>query len=93
MNRRIDFDSAKASLPLDSQATKDFSGPTHRLNDPKRRRPNKPRYDYLQQYILGNSLIGIGWHRQPDDAHLAGIILQLIGEAELKGILDENPKD
>ena len=92
MNRRIDFDSAKASSPLDPETEKNGSGPTHLDNSPQRGRPSEPCNNHLEHFTLGSAVIEIGWNRQADEAHLADLILQLIGEAELKGIVDEKPK-
>ena len=92
MNRRIDFDSARASSPLDPETEKNGSGPTHLGNSPRRGRPSEPCNSHLKRYRLGSAVIEIVWNRQPDHAHLADLLLQLIGEAELKGILNEKPK-
>lgn len=89
MNRRIDFDSAKASSPLDTETKKNGSGPTHLGNSAQRGRSSEPCNSHSKRYRLGSAVIEIGWNRQSDDAHLADLLLQLIGEAELKGILNE----
>lgn len=91
MDRRIDLESANAFSSLETRAIPNCSVPNHPGNIPKSGCLEKSCTDHQEQHTLGEAVIEIGWHRQPDDAHLAGLLLQLIGEIELKRILNEIP--
>lgn len=89
MDRRADFESIKASSHSETEAVFDCSGFNYPGHSPKRCCPSRPRIDQWEQHTLGEAIINIEWKRDPNDVDLASLLLELIGEAELEGILYE----